>query len=257
MKEENVIFENQGQKISGVLHTPEKETKSAIVFCHGFTGDKNESGNKFIKAARKLCENGFAALRFDFRGSGASDGKFVDMTNAGEADDLHAAIDFVQGLGYEKIGVVGLSLGGAVCVLANDPRVRSMVLWAPALVLKEVFFRENRISQQMVDEALTKGYVKYIEKSTGAEFELGKTFIQEVKTLDTFNAMKKISCPLLIIHGNADDIVDYRYSEKFIRFASGQKQLKIISEADHSFAIPQHEQQLIEATVEWFNKWLK
>lgn len=257
MKEENVIFENKGEKLSGVLHTPEEETKTAIILCHGFTGDKNESGNKFIKVAKKLSANGFAVLRFDFRGSGASDGQFADMTISGEADDLHAAIDFMQGLGYEKIGVVGLSLGGAVCVLASDPRIKTMVLWAPSLSPRETLLKEDRISQQMFNEAMTKGYTKYLKKSTGIEYELGKDFVQEVKTLNIFDFIKKITCPLLIVHGDKDDRVDYRYSEKYIRFASGQKGLKIIPGADHSFGIPLHEQQLMEATVEWFKKWLK
>jgi hypothetical protein len=256
MKEENVIFENKGEKLSGVLHIPDVETKSAIIFCHAFGGDKNGYRNRFVKLARKICENSFAALRFDFRGCGASDGSFVDMTFAGEVEDLHTAIDFMQGLGYEKIGVIGFSAGGTVCLLSDDSRIKSKVLWAPAISLKEVFLKEDRISQQKINEALTKGHVKYI-RSNGKELEIGKALVQELQTLDTFAAMKKINCPLLIIHGNADKIVDYRYSEKYIRFASGQKGLKIIPGADHHFEEPIQEQQLIESTIEWFNKWLK
>lgn len=256
MKEENVIFENKGEKLSGVLHKPEEETKSAIIFSHGFAGDKNGFKNKNIRVARKLCANGFAVLRFDFRGCGASDGTFVDMTISSEADDLRAAIDFVKQLGYEKIGIIGGSLGGFVSILANDPRVKSMVLWAPALALKEVFIKSGKITQQMINEALTKGHTNY-KKSDGREVELGKELIKEFTTLEIFDTIKKITYPLMIIHGNKDDIVDYRYSEKYIRYASGQKEFKMVPGADHGFEIPLHEQQLIEATIEWFNKWLK
>jgi hypothetical protein len=257
MREENVIFENQGEKLSGVLHTPDAEAKSAIIICHGFAGDKNGFRNKYIRAAKKLAANGFAVLRFDFRGCGGSDGKFVDMTIAGEVDDFRKAIDFLQGLGYKKIGVIGGSFGGFVCVLANDPRVKAMTLWAPSLDLKELFFKKGRITSEMVNEALVKGYTKYKRFSDGTEVDLGKDIIQEIKTVEIFDK-KKTACPLLIVHGNKDDIVDYRYSEKYIRYTAGQKQLKIIPGADHNFSIiPEHEQQLMEATIEWLNKWLK
>lgn len=257
MKEENVIFENKGEKLAGVLHTPDVATKSAVIFSHGFAGDKNGFRNRNIKIARRLCGNGFTVLRFDFRGCGASDGDFVDMTISSEADDLHASIDFIQKLGYEKFGVIGGSLGGTVCVLANDSRIKSMVLWAPPLALKESFLKDKSISQQMINEAMTKGYTKYISRTGRGEFEIGKDFVKEIQTLNIFDLIKKISCPLLIVHGDKDDIVDYRYSEKYIRFAAGQKHLLVVSGADHDFAIPQYDKQLTEATVEWFNKWLK
>jgi len=256
MKEENVIFNNKGEKLAGVLHTPDIETKSAIIFCHGFAGDKNGYKNKNIKVARKLCANGFAVLRFDLRGCGASDGRFVDTTISSEADDLRAAIDFVQQLGYEKIGIIGGNLGGFVSILTNDSRVKSMVLWAPVLTLKEVFIKSGKISQQMINEALTKGYTIY-KKSDGREVELSKEFIKELTTVEIFDTIKKINYPLLIIHGNKDEIVDYRYSEKYIRYAAGHKQLRIIPGADHDFTTAECDQQLTEATVEWFNKWLK
>lgn len=257
MKEENVIFENKGEKLSGVLHTPEEQTKSVVIICHGFAGDKNGFKNKNIRVAKKLCVNGFAVLRFDFRGCGASDGNFVDITISSEADDLRAAINFVQNLGYEKIGVIGGSLGGFVSILANDPRVKSMVLWAPAIALKEVFIKSGKITQQMINEALTKGYTNY-KTSGGREVELGKELIKEITTLEIFDIIKRITYPIMVIHGNKDDVVDYRYSEKYIRYASGQKEFKIIPGADHNFSnTPEHEQQLMEATVEWFNKWLK
>jgi hypothetical protein len=256
MGEENVIFENKGEKLSGVLHTPEVGTKSAILFCHGFAGDKNGYKNKNIRVARKLCANGFAVLRFDLRGCGASDGKFVDTTISSEADDLRAAIDFVQKLGYERIGVIGGSFGGFVSILANDPRVKSMVLWAPVLTLKEAFIKSGKVTQQMINEALTKGYTVY-KRSAGGEVELSGEFVKEITKLEIFDIIKKISYPLMIIHGNKDQIVDYRYSEKYIRYAVGQKQLRIIPGADHDFTTDEYDQQLTEATVEWFIKWLK
>jgi hypothetical protein len=256
MKEENVIFNNKGEKLAGVLHTPEAETKSAVVFCHGFAADKNDYRNKLVRAARKICTNGFSALRFDLQGCGASDGRFVDTTISTEAEDLRAAIDFIKGLGYERIGILGSSLGGFVSILANDSRIKCMALWSPVLSLKDTFLRTEKISQQMIAEAMTKGFTIY-KKSDGREVELGKEFVKEVNSLEIFDIIKRINYPLLIVHGNKDETVDYRYSEKYIRYAAGQKKLLIIPGADHDFTTPDHEQQLTEATIEWFKVWLK
>jgi len=96
MKEEFVTFLNKGEKIIGALHVPERTPASAIIFCHGFTGNRIESRRLFVHAARELCRRGFIALRFDFRGSGESEGLFESMTISEEIGDLTAAVDWLH-----------------------------------------------------------------------------------------------------------------------------------------------------------------
>jgi alpha/beta superfamily hydrolase len=70
-----------------------------------------------------LCQtaivNGIAALRFNFRGVGASEGRY-DNGN-GEQDDVHAALAYLRGLSEvdpDRITLAGYSFGAAVALRA-------------------------------------------------------------------------------------------------------------------------------------------
>jgi uncharacterized protein len=157
LKEEKISFENHDQKIVGILHTPEVSNSPAIIMCHGFTGNMHEHG-LFINAAREFCKNGFTVLRFDFRGTNESEGKFRDMTVSGEVGDLKGAINYIikQRINKGKLGVLGLSLGGIVSVLGYDERIKSMILWSPASDGKKTF--TDIFHKDIINEIVEKGY---------------------------------------------------------------------------------------------------
>jgi len=69
---EIIEFKNKsGLRLSGVLYTPKKKTKSCILFAHGFTSNKDRATH--IKSADEFAKAGFAAFRFDFGGCGKSE----------------------------------------------------------------------------------------------------------------------------------------------------------------------------------------
>ncbi|MFA0780897.1 MAG: hypothetical protein RJAPGHWK_002418, partial [Candidatus Fervidibacter sp.] len=81
MPEQFVQFEVQGQRVYGMLHLPDGTSDTgkkvpAVAMCHGFTGNRIEAHRLFVKAARHFVQHGIAVLRFDFRGSGESEGDF-------------------------------------------------------------------------------------------------------------------------------------------------------------------------------------
>jgi alpha/beta superfamily hydrolase len=86
------------------------------------------------EAARAFCRIGVAALRFNFRGTGASAGAFDE--GRGEQDDFRAALDYAaerfQGL---PLWAAGMSFGAWIAseVGAADPRVGLIVAIAPAV----------------------------------------------------------------------------------------------------------------------------
>jgi len=137
-----VILENNQQKIVGILHIPDQLKRAdkapGILMLHGFTGNKTEAHRLFVRVARKLCDAGFIVLRFDFRGSGDSDGEFEDTTVPAQVDDAKKALDYLTSLNQvnqDKVGVIGLSMGGRVAVILslNDKRVKFLILYSPAL----------------------------------------------------------------------------------------------------------------------------
>src|SRR2546426_5960176 len=65
-----------------MIHRPERARARrggpGVVLFHGFTGDRMESHWLFVKCSRALALAGIASLRFDFYGSGESEGEFSE-----------------------------------------------------------------------------------------------------------------------------------------------------------------------------------
>ena len=102
MSEILVNFTNQNNKLYGILHQPDfmgyKEVKKkyAVLFLHGWVGYRAGPHRLFVDLARKLCDDGFICLRFDFAGRGYSEGD-REITNLDTAVlDTQCAIDFIR-----------------------------------------------------------------------------------------------------------------------------------------------------------------
>lgn len=256
-----VTFINREQKIFGMLHRPVTETDSlcpGIVMLHGFTGTSVEPHRLFVTTARYLTQKGFCVLRFDFRGSGQSEGDFADMTFMGQVSDALIAVDFLKsqhGVDPHRIGVIGLNLGGAVAcnVAGTQPDVKSVVLWAPATKLDRL---GDRLARAMINlsQELTIGFVDWSGNRVGPKFmkQLGnKVPVAELLHFDG---------PILIIHGDNDKAVPISDSETVTRVLEEQGkhvELKAIEGADHTFNSVRWEEQVIQFTSDWFENTLK
>lgn len=105
-----------------------------VVVCHPHPQHGGTMHNKVAHTlARAFVRLGFAALRFNFRGTGQSDGEF-DNGN-GELDDALAAIEWMRNRNPEQpVWVAGFSFGAAVAIKAATAiAVDGLVSVAPAI----------------------------------------------------------------------------------------------------------------------------
>ncbi len=98
------------------------------------------------RAAKAATEAGLAALRFNFRGAGASGGSFEE--GVGEKDDVRAAVDWLR-IKYPSLplALAGFSFGSWVGlqVGCDDPRVTALAgLGLPLNFYDFDFLLENR-----------------------------------------------------------------------------------------------------------------
>jgi alpha/beta superfamily hydrolase len=122
-----VAFQSGDLKLEGLLHLPDAPSPSprpGIVIAHPHPQYGGDMYNSVVQA---LCEaalsSGVAALRFNFRGVGFSDGAYDN--GAGEIDDVAAAIDYLRGLpeiDTERVGLAGYSFGAMVALRAASDR---------------------------------------------------------------------------------------------------------------------------------------
>ncbi|MDP4509235.1 alpha/beta hydrolase [Nonomuraea turcica] len=128
-------FTSAGIRCAGYLYLPADRPgrMPCVVLCHGFSGTMD----RLFPYAERFAAEGIAALVFDYRNFGESDGEprqLVDIE--GQQDDLRAAVAFARGHEHVDPGQVmiwGNSLGGghAVSVAADDPAIVAVVAQIP------------------------------------------------------------------------------------------------------------------------------
>ena len=256
--EKLVEFRNKGQKLFGIMHYPDNSAKKkvpCVTLFHGFTGNRSEDHFLFTKLARALAKQGIAVFRFDFRGSGDSEGAFSDMTLEEELSDAKAALDFVKtqkNIEPDRLGLLGLSMGGFVCAYTagNYPGIKSAVLMSAVARFWHLW-----------RERLNKG-----GKNTLADgsivfggFKLNKDFLKVIKKYDGLNlkGIMSFEQPLLILHGENDPVVPVVDGKLYFEISTSLiKKLKIINNAGQTFGSRESERKAISYTVKWFKETL-
>jgi alpha/beta superfamily hydrolase len=138
LKRVHISFPCGGLTLEGVWHLPETSRfLPAVVVCHPHSlYGGSMSANVVFYLCQALAESSIAALRFNFRGVGKSQGEFGG--GIGEQEDVKAALDLVlstPNIDKDRIGLAGYSFGGgvAVPVAVQDERVKMLALISPAL----------------------------------------------------------------------------------------------------------------------------
>jgi alpha/beta superfamily hydrolase len=132
---EKLFLDGPAGRLEAVFEYPaESAISGAAVVCHPHPQHGGTMHNKVAHTlARAFVRMGFAALRFNFRGTEASEGEH-DAGN-GEVDDALAAIDWMRNrLPDEQLWLSGFSFGAAVAVRAAiATRVDGLISVAPAV----------------------------------------------------------------------------------------------------------------------------
>lgn len=252
-----VEIDSENLRLRGMLHIPENiknKVPIGIIF-HGFCGDKMGPHFIFVKLSRLLERAGIACIRFDFAGSGESDGDFIDMTMDTELKDANNILNYVKTLDFvdnDRIGIVGLSMGGAIAsMLAGDRKkdVKTICLWAPAGNMDEIILDKHYIGADF-EEFRKNGYFD------AEGLLVGTKFVDNVKDIKIYEKAAEYDKRSLIIHGDKDDVVLLSASQKYIDFWGESSLLKVISGANHTFDKREWEEQVIENTIEFIEKQL-
>ncbi|WLR57185.1 alpha/beta fold hydrolase [Mesobacillus subterraneus] len=243
--QEAVSLIHNKQVMRGMAHLPFMDQKEvpAVILLHGFTGSKLEPHRFFLKISRHLESLGIASFRFDFLGSGESDGKFEDMTVLKELSEAETILEYVRShprIHGEKVIVLGFSMGGfVVSLLAGEhpEKIEKLILLAPA----------GSMAEEVKVIVKNSTYIK--EESAydiGGDL-IGKEFIEELNTIDVWEVAKRYKGDVLLIHGSNDQAVSMKDSIKYQeKCYQEQAKLHIVAGADHTFNSYHWEKEVIE-----------
>jgi hypothetical protein len=180
---------------------PKADARFATVFLHGNAGNVTHR----IDHALAVLNAGSAFLVVDYRGYGKSEGR---PSERGLYEDADAAYAELLQLGYapERIIVQGESLGTAIAVdLAMRKRCAGVILESPLI-------SAGRIAATVlpfVGPLVIRGY-------------------------DTYSKISRVHAPLMVIHGDADEIVPFSQGRVVFDAGNKPKQFWTVPGAHHN-----------------------
>lgn len=247
---------SRGQIMRGMVHRPLEFSPArrypSVMLWHGFTGTRVEPHRLFVKTARRLAQAGFIVARFDFVGSGESDGDFADVTPETEIQDALQVIHWMNaqpGVDRTKLSLIGLSLGGFVsaCAAARSGQISALVLWAATASISRSL--ALRVTPEAEAFLAKHGFVDWYGNI------LRQAFFDEARKINPLNELQNYKGAALVLHGDEDSTVTLDHAQDYHR-ALPQSKLHIVHNADHTFNRSDWEKELIETTVGWLQKSL-
>lgn len=191
------LISEDGTKLSAI-HLTNPDAKYTIIYAHG-----NASDLGMIKPRLKQLKSiGFSVLGYDYRGYGTSEGKPSETNAYKDIDTAYNYLTQQLKIPPQQIITFGRSVGGG----------------------------------SAIDLAARKPVAGLITESTFTSTFKVKVPIK-ILPFDKFpnlEKIKRIKCPVLIMHGKLDEVVPFYHSEQLFQKAPSPKLSLWIEEAKHN-----------------------
>ncbi len=244
----NGTFTSGGLNLHRYLAVPPgvKERLPGLVLCHGFPVgplDARASGVTFPQLMDRVAnELGWAAMTFNFRGCGRSDG---DFSLQGWVDDLRAAIEHLRAE-TDPLGIwlLGTHTGGslATCVAANDPRIRGVAVLGARADFDDWASNPRRFLEHAreVGAVRTPGFPAQFDEWT-----------REFRRFRPVGAAHRLAPrSLLVLHGDDDESVPTSDARQLAQ-AHGSAELRILAGAGHRL---RHDPRAVAILMGWLDR---
>lgn len=244
----------------------------AIIYVHGFKGFKDWGFVPYV--GEYFSEKGFFVITFNFSHNGIGKNareftefeKFEKNTFSLEIEELNEIINAIRNEFFEnlkkdsKIFIIGHSRGGAISILTASKRndISAIALWAS-------ISKVDRYSKRQKDEWRKKGFFEVINSRTKQVMRLGIELLDDIEKnsndkLNIEKAIKSLSIPLLIVHGDQDLAVPIEEANQLYDWSDKSKtKLMIMKGTGHTFDVThpftgsnQKFEHLLENTYKFF-----
>jgi alpha-beta hydrolase superfamily lysophospholipase len=223
------------QKLALVLHLPSRTPSPCVVACHGLAASKDSE--KYLLLGREFPKAGLALCRFDFRGSGESDGAYAGSTVAGRIADLEAVLDFLatHTALNRRFGLLGSSMGGfvAVYVAARRRPAMPVVTWNAPATLRGL-----------------------LRSTAGDLAGLGRAFFDELASGALADTPAGVALSLTI-QAERDPVVPPSHGQILFDRATDPKELHVLKGADHRLSDMAHRMEAVSLSLDWLRRHLQ
>jgi alpha-beta hydrolase superfamily lysophospholipase len=227
-----ITFTSGRYRLKGYLHLPRVARPPVVIGVHGLFS--NCDSPKQLSLADACTRRGVAYFRFDHRGCGCSQGSFWQVTSLENRHaDLINAVAHIQSLNEtgDQMGLFGSSFGGTVCIsVAASETINALVTYAAPI-------RSHAL-------------IKRLEQSNAFP-EPDASFARKNLLFDLALQARKVK-NILILHGDADELVPLSHAKELYHNAGKSKQLIIQHQGDHPMSVQKHQEQFVKNAVRWF-----
>jgi uncharacterized protein len=173
-----------------------------------------------------LATHGYAALAIDFRGNGASPPS-VHSFGWIESRDARAAFQWLRRAQHgARIGVIGISMGGAAALLGNDGP-----LPADALVLQAVYSDIRHTIRNRMASMMTRVPAACLEPLFSYQSRL--RFGVWPSRLSPLAALSRFQGPVLVLGGASDPFTPPDETRRLYEAVTGARELWIVPGETH------------------------
>ena len=202
------------------FQTPKGPPLGHVLLFHGNAGNIGDR----VLHARLLIDVGLDVFSFDYRGYGRSTGSPDEEGTYRDARAARAALLDRSGIDPERVFYVGESLGGAVAVaLAREVRPRGLVLLSTFTSVRDM----ARVHYPVLPASLVPDAYPSLAR------------------------IRDLECPLLVTHGDRDEIVPVAQGQALFAAAPDPKRLRLFPGAGHNDLLSLSGREWAETVGEW------
>lgn len=202
--EEVYINTPDGEKLHGYFLPAKEKTNKVVIYLHGNAQNVGDWYPAVLEVQKYVTVN---FLLIDYRGYGKSTGK---ASLEGAIIDAQAMYKYLTDRGFKAsdISLYGRSIGGAIALeLAIREKVKGVVVQSSFTSLKDI--------------------AKYL-------YPWLPLVVVRNNVWNSKELIKKINCPVLISHGDKDEVVPVEHSYELFEAANEPKKLIILKGAAHN-----------------------
>jgi putative redox protein len=166
-------------------------------------------------------------------------------------EDLAAADTLIQARYPGRTAILGSSMGGTVALLyaAQQPNVGALVTVAAPLHPEN--FPKRILTSEQLQQWRLQGFTAYNGQ------RLNVSLLLDLERIDVPASVKKITCPVLIIHGDADEIVPVSEAHELHACLTNTKRLSILKGTDHRLSDPILMERAVNEALEWLTEHVR
>ncbi len=215
LSEEEVVQFGNDDEYAGLYLSAQVEAAPTLLWAHG----NAEDAGMIRPVIWGLQERGFNVFAYDYPGYGLSKGKPNEKGTYQAAEKAFRFLVEEKGKNPKEVFLVGQSVGsGPSTYLAERGEAGGLILISP--------------------------------------FKSAFRVVTKVKVLpwdrfDNFKRMKNVEIPLLVLHGDADEVVPFSHGEALFERHQGEKELVRLEGVGHNDLWAQSRDEVFAAIVEF------